>query len=340
MAISQQTRSDLKILAVTVVLAAAVGTVYDMFLGLAFDVALAGGGVIGILIGGALGSVQVFGLTHAVRRRLRRFPPSVYMAVMFLGTLGIVIGAIRVGMVTAGWMAGGESPLQMDLAGIVFSLAVSAIFVTATSVHRMVGTDVLLGIFTGRYLAPRQEHRVFLFADLVGSTALAEHIGDLKFHRYVDTLVHELTEPVARHRGQIYRYVGDELIVTWRADRDPARAARRALACVRDCQARLAREAARFETAFGHAPEMRYALHAGPVVAGKMGEMKREIVFLGDTVNTTARLEEAAKTWNRGVVVSGAVLDTLDASWDGAAQPLGTVDVRGKRRPVQVYAFG
>ena len=30
------------------------------------------------------------------------------------------------------------------------------------------------------------------------------------------------------------------------------------------------------------------ALHAGPVVAGELGDYKREIAFLGDVVNTTA----------------------------------------------------
>jgi adenylate cyclase len=38
----------------------------------------------------------------------------------------------------------------------------------------------------------------------------------------------------------------------------------------------------------------RAGLHCGPVVIGEMGSLKKEIVFLGDTVNTTARIQNSA----------------------------------------------
>lgn len=338
MAISRRRLKDLKLLAVAVLLAAVVGTVYDLFHGLALPVALAGGGVIGALIAGVLMSAQLFGLATAVRRRLRRFPPAASTGLMFVGALVVVVAAIQVGTTTGGWVAEGPVPLELDAAGIVFSLGVSAIFIAATSLDRMVGTDVLLSIFTGRYLTPRREHRIFLFADLVGSTALAERLGDVDFHRYMDELVRELTEPVARHGGQIYRYVGDQMIVTWRAERDPAEAARNALACVRECRATLTREAGAFETRFGQAPDMHFVLHAGPVVAGRMGEVKREIVFMGDTVNTTARMEDIAKRSGRRCVASDNVIDALPASEAPEATDLQVVDVRGKHQRVQLYA--
>jgi adenylate cyclase len=220
---------------------------------------------------------------------------------------------------------------------VVFSLVVSAIFVAATTLDRVLGGAVLLGLLTGRYLRPRQEQRVFLFADVVGSTALAERIGDVAFHRYLDRLFTELSDPVARHRGSIYRYVGDEMIVTWPL-RDAGDASR-ALACVLDCRHTLAARAQAWRDAFGHVPDLRYVLHAGPVVTGQMGDLKREVVFLGDTVNTAARMEQLAKARGRSVVLSEAVLQHLSPSADLRPEPLDDVVLHGKTRPVRVYAL-
>ena len=56
---------------------------------------------------------------------------------------------------------------------------------------------------------------------------------------------------------------------------------------------RIADRGEEYRSRFGVLPELRTALHAGPVVAGEMGDSKLEIVLLGDTVNTTARIEQA-----------------------------------------------
>jgi adenylate cyclase len=84
---------------------------------------------------------------------------------------------------------------------------------------------------------------------------------------------------------------------------------------------------------------LRYALHAGPVVTGKMGDMKREIVFLGDTVNTAARLEETARQQDCDLVVSQTVLDRLvDLPAELPVRALPNAAIRGKTESLSVYA--
>jgi adenylate cyclase len=338
MRLSQRRLIQLRTIAVAVPAATVVGTVYSLLHGRLLAVSLADGGVVGALICGTLISVQLFGLAANVRRRLRRVPVAVQLALAFAGSLAVVLAALQIGAATGSWAAGTPVDRPFSLADVLFSLWVSAVFVAVTALDRMVGHEVLLGIFTGRYLTPRAEQRVFLFADLAGSTALAERLGDLAFHRYLDDLFCELSEPIARHRGRIYRYVGDEVIVTWR-DRGDGRAVADALACARACAALTAARARHFEAAYGRAPRLRYALHAGPVVTGKMGDMKREIVFLGDTVNTTARLEETARRHDCDLVMSEAVLSRLDPPADLPVRPLPQAAIRGKAEHVAVYAI-
>ena len=335
--LSETRLSDLRTIAVAVPAAVVVGTVYSLLHDRSLWVALADGGVVGGLICATLISVQLFGLAAVVRRRLRRVPVALHLTLALAGSLAVVLAALQIGEITGNWAAGHPLPRTIGLADVLFSLGISAVFVAVTELDRMVGYEVLLGIFTGRYLTPTAERRVFLFADLAGSTALAERLGDLAFHRFLDDLFCELAEPIARHRGRIYRYVGDEVIVTWK-DRGDGRAVVDALACVRACWALTAGRAAYFEAAYATAPRLRYALHVGPVVTGKMGDMKRDIVFLGDTVNTTARLEEIARRNDCDLVISQAVLDRLDLPPDLAAQPLPQAAIRGKSERVDVYA--
>ena len=61
---------------------------------------------------------------------------------------------------------------------------------------------------------------MFLFIDMEGSTGFAERLGALAFHRLYDGFIVDLAGPIAAARGEIHRYVGDELIATWIGRRD------------------------------------------------------------------------------------------------------------------------
>ena len=91
---------------------------------------------------------------------------------------------------------------------------------------------------------------------------------------------------------------------------------------------------------FGAAPRLRAALHAGPLVVGEMGDVKREIVLLGDTMNTTARIEEACRTTGHDYLASGAVVRALASLPQGVrALDLGVVQLRGKVGSLELFAL-
>ena len=71
----------------------------------------------------------------------------------------------------------------------------------------------------------------------------------------------------------------------------------------------------------------------------EVGDVKREIVYHGDVLNTAARLLELCKTRNEGLVVSQAVGEAVDK--DAKVHAIWHEDVllRGKREHVEVYSL-
>ena len=79
---------------------------------------------------------------------------------------------------------------------------------------------------------------------------------------------------------------------------------------------------------------MRAGLHCGPVVTGEMGSVKREIVFLGDTVNTAARIQELCRETGDRVLASAELIDRLELPAGIAKRSLGDLQAaRQGRRP-------
>jgi len=215
-----------------------------------------------------------------------------------------------------------------------FALAIAFTISLMLEMARLLGPKGFANFVTGRYGRPRREERVFLFADVEGSTAIAERIGDVAFHHFLNTLFFELTEPILARRGEIYRYVGDEVIVSWPIADGLRHAA--CLRCAMDLQARTRAVGPKFVARYGVAPAIRCALHAGPVVVGEMGDVRKEIAILGDTVNTTARLESAARTLGARVLLSEELAVRLPETPEILLGSLGAVEFDGKLAPVAV----
>ena len=213
-------------------------------------------------------------------------------------------------------------------------LAIAMLFVL--QMNRMIGANVLGYFAAGVYRHPKAEDRIFLFLDLEDSTKIAERLGSATYFELLRRFVDDLTEPVLETEGEIYQYAGDEIVLTW-----PIEAGVRAANCVRcffAIRAALARHAARYARDFGVVPRFRGGLHGGTVTGGELGDLRQQIVFVGDILNTAARLEEYAKRMSLDLVVSGALLERLALPEGVEAARCGELALRGKEE--RVAAFG
>ena len=132
-----------------------------------------------------------------------------------------------------------------------------------------------------------------VFADLVGSTMLAERLDPEELKVIVGDAVARVIDAVESFGGTIKDLAGDGVLALFGAptahEDDPERAVRASLRIVEEI-ADYAREVedAWGVTGFG----VRVGVQTGPVVVGAIGAGSRvEYAALGDAVNTAARLQ-------------------------------------------------
>lgn len=219
------------------------------------------------------------------------------------------------------------------LASIVISIVVNVY----VSITQLLGQGVLVNFVTGRYHSPILEERIFLFLDLEGSTAAAERIGPQAFHRLVSDFFWDISEAIVSHKGEIYEYVGDELIATWPLERGLADA--RCVTAVLSARDKLESLAEQYQEEFGVTPQFHAGMHSGVSVIGEMGRFKRKITFLGDVVNTTARIEQECRATGHWFLASKALVDRMTLPQGIHAQSIGVISLRGKKEALELYSL-
>ncbi len=234
----------------------------------------------------------------------------------------------------AGWFARriADGNFAFDL---IFSAIAAFLFITFLRLRSLVGGRILTNFLSGRYRHPVQEERIFLFLDLIGSTRIAERLGPVQYHAFLRDFIEAIEMRVSDFGGEIYQYVGDEVVATW-----PVRSKRangRAISCHFAMRRSIERRRAFFEKKYGEAPAFGTGIHCGNVVAGEIGEQRRQIVFVGDAVNTAARIEAEARANQRPLMVSGVYLNRTALPDRTHAKALGKIALRGKAAPVELF---
>ena len=92
-----------------------------------------------------------------------------------------------------------------------------------------------------------------------------------------------------------------------------------------------------FANKHGFVPDFRAGAHCGEVVAGEIGENRRQIVFVGDVVNTAARVEGKAHEMGRSLLISGVMLRLLELPGSLAAESIGFISLKGKSRSIELF---
>jgi len=156
-----------------------------------------------------------------------------------------------------------------------------------------------------------------LFADVSGSTALYEKLGDQRALAGIEAVLSELRKAIALHRGQVVKTIGDEVMAVF-ATADGAMQA----AC--DMQTRIA----------GIPPTdnlrlaIRVGFHYGPAIEDK-GD------FFGDAVNTAARMAGLAKGGQ--VITNSPTVDALSPLLRASTRDLDTMPVKGKQEEIRIF---
>jgi adenylate cyclase len=340
MEISGSTRMRLRLLAMVAAIGVTQGALINFFTEGPSTGAVLQGSIDGLLIALLLGWYRLF----LVRGPLRWIESFRFTTKVLINVVNYVV-LIQVGRIAGNLLTGPESLLlyfrdflftPQLLIAIPAALIVLVLFEFVLQMNRMVGTNVLRYFLTGAYHRPREETRIFLFLDLQSSTRLAESLGSIRYYNLLRRFVDDLTEPILESAGEIYQYAGDEVIITWTEDRGREKA--NCLRCFFLIEDAIARNATSYEREFGVVPRFRAGLHGGVVIAGELGDLKQEIVFVGDILNTAARLEHYAKEHDLRLVASGECLDGLEIPPHLKVARITEFQPRGQAKSVVVYS--
>ena len=70
-----------------------------------------------------------------------------------------------------------------------------------------------------------------------------------------------------------------------------------------------------------------------------LGDLKREIVYNGDVLNTTARIQELCNEYKRELLISRRLLARLKLSNEYEQEYFGKVKLRGKETDTHIYGI-
>ncbi len=166
-----------------------------------------------------------------------------------------------------------------------------------------------------------------LFADVRGSTGLAERLGPTAFAALLNRFYKATTESLLPHDAIIDKMIGDEVMALFLPMAGP-HLSRTAVSAAEDIMRSVG---------YGGSGEpwlpLGIGIHAGPAFVGRIGTGGvHDFTALGDTVNTTARLQQEAKAGE--IVLSEAVYQEVADRHPGLEKR--TASLRGREEPIAV----
>jgi adenylate cyclase len=294
--------------------------------------------VTSIMIATPIAYFELRSAQYGALRQLRRLPLVAYFAIKVLFYFVVIVGGlVLVRLLFSPFLAhrfGFDSIFEGSLA---FAVAMSVFGNLAFEMGSLLGFRTLKNLLTGRYVQPKREQKVFLLIDMKDSTGLAERLGAIRFHELLNMFFRDIADAALECEAEIHKYVGDEAILVWSDDR--ALTDGNCLSCPFVARDVIASNNERYIRRFGVVPEFRAALHCGEIVAGEIGDVRREIAYVGDTLNVAARLLDAAKMLGRDVLVSTELLERSPLPSDLDTEPLPTLAVRGREAPLGIAAL-
>jgi adenylate cyclase len=213
---------------------------------------------------------------------------------------------------------------------------VAVLFSFIRQMTKMTGRRVLVNLLLGKYYHPKTEDRIFMFLDITDSTAIAERLGHARSCRLIQDCWSDLTDSAIRHQVEIYQYVGDEAILTWKID-DGVRDSN----CIKvffDFEEILRKKSALYKERYGVLPQFKAGVNAGAVTVAQVGVLKRDIAYISDVLNTCARLEGKCKEFGRRILVSGFLKKILNDDAGLKYELIGDINFKGKEGVVEVFS--
>lgn len=284
--------------------------------------------LIGVLI--ALPLIFFESSTFAERFRRLSFPAAVALkTVTYVGALTLIFLGMGLlfGLMKGLTMQDFRDSLPGNFASIAASFVLYLVIIFFRQLNSLLGPGVLLRFVTGRYHQPRRERRIFMFVDIEGSTELSKSLSLEHYYGLVNDFFRDVAGPVQDSRGEIYEYVGDEVVISWEYDTGIRNAN-----CVRaffEIEKAVWRHSGQYLSRYGAVPAFKAGLHEGEVITAEMGGLKKVIAFNGEVLNVTARIQGECNRLERRLLASQQLVDQVTIPRSVTPTSMGMIDLRG-----------
>ena len=226
--------------------------------------------------------------------------------------------------------------ISLTFVNTIFQLSVS-LFASLiySAVSENLGHNVFVSLITGRYHKPAVEKRIFMFLDMKSSTTIAESLGHVRYFELLREYYDLMSDPIINSYGEVYQYIGDEIVVSWKLEKGLANAL--CIKCFFEIQNQLAKTQEHFNNTYGEEVGFKAGFHLGEVTIGEIGVLKKEIVFTGDVLNTTSRIQNQCGALQSDLLISGKLKDNLNSN-EFVFESKGVIELRGRDQREELFA--
>ena len=218
---------------------------------------------------------------------------------------------------------------------LVYYTLCSFVFVSIREINRKFGPGNLRKLLAGTFYHPREIEIIVMFLDLKDSTTYAERLGHLEFGSLIQDCFIDMSV-VTNFEAQFYQYVGDEAILLWDVSEGIENG--NCLQAYFAFNHRLAERRDYYQSRYGLVPEFKAGVNIGLATVLEVGEIKREISYLGDVLNTAARIQGQCSVYGENLLISETLHDRFLSIPDHLdIDAIGMTELRGRTQAVKLH---
>ena len=224
-----------------------------------------------------------------------------------------------------------KSPLfQRDY---LFSISIVFLILFIIQIIQLIGRANFFRLIFGVYHKPREVYRIYMFLDLKDSTEIAEKLGNRTYSNLIKDFFFDISDAIILYKGEIYQYVGDEIVVVWPIDYSNSAC----ILCFFKMKEIIEDKKDMYKSKYGVEVQFKAGIHAGKVIVTEVGKIKKEIVYHGDVLNTTSRIEGKCNELNQQLLISEDMLSHIPPENDFIIEEEGQIELKGKSQKLRLY---
>ncbi len=219
----------------------------------------------------------------------------------------------------------------------LYVLLVNIFFAILIEIIRLIGKNNFIKLLTGKFFNPQEEYRIFMFIDLNSSTTIAEKLGHLAYSNFIQDCFSDM-DIVHIYGAEIYQYVGDEAVLTWKLSK--MKSAIQSIDAFWAFQTKLIKESDYYFKKYGMVPEFKAGMSIGMVTVVEIGQLKKEIAYHGNTLNTAARVVALCNIYGKRLLITKKLYDEyMKVKSKYIFKKISETQLRGKQGITEIYSI-